>query len=124
MSDLRQKLTRPAFAAIIVGALLFPAVAFYLLHSHVRAARSINVGDTQSTVHKKLWVPSAVVTSISEPNITLPQTTSYTFRSLDRKPLDMNNKEFRRAEWFEMGSAGYLVIYGDDGVVRVIWGGT
>lgn len=121
-AKLQRNLLLPAVA--LVGVVLLSTLTVYFLRSHVRAARAIKPGDSDLTVHELLGEPDAVVNSIANLNRTFPPTTSYVFRTLDRKLIDINTVEFERAEWFDLGSAGYLVIYDENGVSRTIWSGT
>ena len=105
-------------AVALVGLILIVALAAYFMHAHVRAARAINLGDSE------LGEPDAVVDSIAKLNDIRPPTTSYAFRTLDLKPINVNTVRFERAEWFDLGSAGYLVIYDGNGVLQTLWGGT
>ena len=111
-------------AVALVGLILIVALAAYFMRAHVRATRAINLGDSELTVHELLGEPDAVVDSIAKLNDTRPPTTSYAFRTLDLKPINVNTVRFERAEWFDLGSAGYFVIYDDNGVLQTLWGGT
>jgi hypothetical protein len=123
MNDKPQRIQMLPSVAL-VGMVLIATLAVYFMRAHVRAARAINPGDSELTVHELLGEPDAVVDSIANLNDILPPTTSYAFRTLDRNPIDINTVEFERAEWFDLGSAGYLVIYDDNGVLQTLWGGT
>ena len=92
--------------------------------SHVRAAKSINIGDSASAVHELLGEPTATVHSIKNLNEIFPPTASYKFRTLEGEWIESDNIDIQTAEWFDLGSAGYLVIYNANGVTRTIWGGT
>ena len=111
------------FAAAFIGILL-PVATINWMRAHVRAARAINTGDSASTVHARLGEPDAVIESIAQLFETVPLTTSYEFQTLDRNPINVNALKFEQAEWFDLGSAGYLVIYKDNVVLQIIWGGT
>ena len=108
----------------LVGIALLAVVATYFGRSHVRAAKSINVGDSYSAVHELLGEPTATVNSIKNLHDAFPPTTSYRFRTLEGEWIESKKIDFETAEWFDLGSAGYLVIYNADGVARAIWGGT
>ena len=99
-------------------------VAVYFMRSHVRAAKSIGIGYSPTAVHDVLGEPTAVIKSIENLNRMFPPTSSYRFRTLDGNWIDPDTIQFQVADWFEHGSAGYLVIYENGGVVRTIWGGT
>lgn len=104
-------------------ALLFAAMG-YFMRSYVHAARSITPGYSPTAVHELLGAPTAVIKSIENLNGMFPPTTSYRFKTLDGEWIATDTIHFQVADWYEYGSAGYLVIYENGGVVRTIWGGT
>ena len=77
-------------AVALVGLILIVALAAYFMRAHVRAARAVNLGDSELTVHELLGEPDAVVDSIAKLNDIRPPTTSYAFRTLDLKPINVN----------------------------------
>ena len=113
-----------AARVMLFGIVILFSVAIYFMPSHIRAAKSIKAGYSPTAVHQLLGPPTATIKSIKNLNEMFPPTTSYTFRTLDGGSVKTSTIRFQVADWFEIGTAGYLVIYEDGTVVRTIFGGT
>jgi hypothetical protein len=122
-----QTLFNRRMLVVLMASFAIVAAVVYVVQAPIRNASRIKVGDDAARVHRLLGPPEAIFETTAELKESYLGPMSFVFSDDiggSGMKLDDLPPVAARVEWFEYESAGHLVYYDENGVTRVLWGGT